>query len=687
MSLDDRIRQLSETIIHEVRGPLESALHVLLSDVMRVAAEDRDQVVQSALSTSAAGHEAALAVFREQADRERAEALALAREQVDHEQQATTASVREQLEREHDEKLAALRQQLDREREEQLTALRETLEREHDETLAALHTERASEHETALARLRAELTTEHETAVVGLRAELASEHETAVAGLRDELTTEHETAVAGLRDELAREHDAGAAALREQLAQERDAAIASVREQLDQERESALANLRAELEQERDAAAAGLRDELAREHEAALEAALQAVCDEAARAQSELATRGAQAAAEHESALQAVRDELGRSHDEALTALRNELTTQHDDAAATVRRETAAEVAGGAALTVALAQAEHGKHEAEARVAVLQQELDQARADVVQARADVVQARDAKAEAEQNLGLVHVADRQQELACSDRTLASFRRLDEARSLTDVLCILADQAAVEIGRVAVLVVNGFRLRGWETRGLPGVEPAAIDAPIEAGSVFGIAIATGLPVSTSDAPIGLEGNSLAGLLAAPPGRAGLAVPISVGGRVVALLYADDAGDRVPVVPSSWPEIAEILARHAGHRLEVLTMSHAAILAGRVQREQTPTAVRPPEGSPYADDRREEESARRYARLLISEIKLYNETAVDLGRQERNLLERLGPDIERARRLYEEKIPAAVRRRVDCFDEEVVRTLAGGDPGSLG
>jgi hypothetical protein len=113
----------------------------------------------------------------------------------------------------------------------------------------------------------------------------------------------------------------------------------------------------------------------------------------------------------------------------------------------------------------------------------------------------------------------------------------------------------------------------------------------------------------------------------------------------------------------------------------------MSHAAILAGRVQREQAPTAVHPPEGSPYADDRREEESARRYARLLISEIKLYNETAVDLGRQERNLLERLGPDIERARRLYEEKIPAAVRRRVDCFDEEVVRTLAGGDPGSLG
>ena len=57
------------------------------------------------------------------------------------------------------------------------------------------------------------------------------------------------------------------------------------------------------------------------------------------------------------------------------------------------------------------------------------------------------------------------------------------------------------------------------------------------------------------------------------------------------------------------------------------------------------------------------------------------------MEQGRTERDLLTRLGPEIERARRLYEEKIPAAVRQRVDCFDEEVVRTLAGGDAGLLG
>jgi uncharacterized membrane protein len=57
------------------------------------------------------------------------------------------------------------------------------------------------------------------------------------------------------------------------------------------------------------------------------------------------------------------------------------------------------------------------------------------------------------------------------------------------------------------------------------------------------------------------------------------------------------------------------------------------------------------------------------------------------VEEWRSERNLLERLGSDVERARRLYEEKIPEAVRLRVDCFDQEVIRTLAGGDPGLLG
>jgi hypothetical protein len=80
-------------------------------------------------------------------------------------------------------------------------------------------------------------------------------------------------------------------------------------------------------------------------------------------------------------------------------------------------------------------------------------------------------------------------------------------------------------------------------------------------------------------------------------------------------------------------------------------------------------------------------EDASALRYARLLISEIKLYQEDAVNNGRRDANLLERLGPEIARARRLYEERVPADVRSRADYFGQELVRTLANGDPRLLG
>ena len=78
-------------------------------------------------------------------------------------------------------------------------------------------------------------------------------------------------------------------------------------------------------------------------------------------------------------------------------------------------------------------------------------------------------------------------------------------------------------------------------------------------------------------------------------------------------------------------------------------------------------------------------DEGGARRYARLLISEIKLYNEGAVRVGRQNRDLLERLKGEIDRARRLFEDRVPAASRH--GHFDDELVRTLADGDASLLG
>ncbi len=82
---------------------------------------------------------------------------------------------------------------------------------------------------------------------------------------------------------------------------------------------------------------------------------------------------------------------------------------------------------------------------------------------------------------------------------------------------------------------------------------------------------------------------------------------------------------------------------------------------------------------------DERREE--ARRFARLLVSEIKLYNERAVLEGREGGNLYQRLREDIDRSRQMYNDRIPADVRSSSNFFQEELVRILADGRAEALG
>lgn len=78
---------------------------------------------------------------------------------------------------------------------------------------------------------------------------------------------------------------------------------------------------------------------------------------------------------------------------------------------------------------------------------------------------------------------------------------------------------------------------------------------------------------------------------------------------------------------------------------------------------------------------------EEARRLARLLVTEIKLYNEEKVRQGREGSNIYVHLRDDIERSRRIYQERIGEDVRSDTDYFQEEVVRILAGGNSTALG
>lgn len=88
--------------------------------------------------------------------------------------------------------------------------------------------------------------------------------------------------------------------------------------------------------------------------------------------------------------------------------------------------------------------------------------------------------------------------------------------------------------------------------------------------------------------------------------------------------------------------------------------------------------------PSGSSPEEARREE--AKRLARLLITEIKLYNEEEVEEGRQSRDLTRRLGEEIERSRQIYDNRIEESIRSKADYFQEELVNILAGGDADAL-
>ncbi len=85
--------------------------------------------------------------------------------------------------------------------------------------------------------------------------------------------------------------------------------------------------------------------------------------------------------------------------------------------------------------------------------------------------------------------------------------------------------------------------------------------------------------------------------------------------------------------------------------------------------------------------ASSESEHDEAQRLARLLVTEIKLYNEEAVEEGRRDADVYSRLREDIDRSRQIFEDRIDPEVRSENDYFKQALVRILAGGDPALLG
>lgn len=94
-----------------------------------------------------------------------------------------------------------------------------------------------------------------------------------------------------------------------------------------------------------------------------------------------------------------------------------------------------------------------------------------------------------------------------------------------------------------------------------------------------------------------------------------------------------------------------------------------------------------VSPADRAAIEADDPERKKARKLARLVVSEIKLYNEKLVAEGLAAGDLYGRLKEPIDQSLILFQRRIPEAVRAEFDYVHDELVRQLAGGDASKLG
>ncbi|HSD46066.1 MAG TPA: hypothetical protein VLB87_05565 [Pyrinomonadaceae bacterium] len=385
-------------------------------------------------------------------------------------------------------------------------------------------------------------------------------------------------------------------------------------------------------------------------------------------------------------------------------------------------------------------------------------------------------------------------------ASSDMAIvkSAISELNEQKSQADILKALVNRAASFAPRVAFFVVKGDEATGWRGRGFEGsVGDQAIpqiSMALNADTVIGSA-AKSLTTWSGGPGSHADDHLLINRLGEEPPQRMVAIPLTVRGRAVAVLYADSAAldsesinlealetlvsvssmavellsvSRVapkraaveeapaqaepapapsyvptseyemsaPVVeaepqfstpepqyepePEPAPEPAfsgaeTIDGYHeapaeaesfSGVVDEATTYTDDATQSSGVLGEEPPAWNAPVEATPAApprrrygqdaelpvevhgdEERRLHNDARRFARLLISEIKLYNEQKVAEGRTEHDLYDRLREYIDRSREMYDKRVKAEVASRYDYFHGELVNTLAEGDVSKLG
>jgi hypothetical protein len=293
------------------------------------------------------------------------------------------------------------------------------------------------------------------------------------------------------------------------------------------------------------------------------------------------------------------------------------------------------------------------------------------------------------------------------------------RLLQAANQVEILTVLLQTTQPFAARAGLLILRGGFFMGWQSRGMRDasaftrISIPANDRAIERlakerqpmrlqASEMGDVFASAAPAGPGDIyffPL-LIRDRLAGVVYADGGLTDSVVQVEVvqAMSLIACIAVETASLRKPagsgaMQPGTSPEPVRPSPAVAMSRpepppaaiptVDPVVAAQPAAVATKDFAAVAPAATMPP-GAAQSND--VHAKAKRFAKLLVEEIQLYNQVKVAEGRSKRDLYERLRPDIEKSRAAYQKRYGGVIRD-ADYFSEELVRILAGNDRALLG
>jgi hypothetical protein len=266
---------------------------------------------------------------------------------------------------------------------------------------------------------------------------------------------------------------------------------------------------------------------------------------------------------------------------------------------------------------------------------------------------------------------------------SDLLNAASATIHDSATQAEILRHLLEGEARFAGRVALFVVKGGAVSGWQGTGFEDND-AIKGLSLNPGS--GLLARAIQGRNPSGGPANEFDSSFISAMKAPADNQCMVLPLVVKDKVAAVIYADAGTAPGGTLDASG---LQALTRFAAVWLELTALRKAGGGAADDLPQAQPQAAAAAAAPAVAVSEEDElhKKARRFAKLLVEEIKLYNQPKVDEGRQHKDLYSRLKVDIEKSRATYDKRYAESAVASSDYFTQELIRILADNDVALMG